>query len=307
MTGTVMYQYDSRPVLGLGELLWDCFPDGRMPGGAPANVAFHCGQLGLNGQVVSRVGQDAEGHELIEFLSGCAIGVEQVQRDAEYPTGKVTVEIAAGEPVYTIHEPAAWDYLAFDDILVETATNAKAICFGTLAQRGQVSRETIRRILAVAPEDCLRICDLNLRAPWFDKKVVEDSLSLAHVVKLNESEVAVLSDMLEVGISEPRQFGLKLQSIFSVETVCITRGAHGCWLMRGHQTVDSLGIPVDIVDTVGAGDAFSAAMTFGLIHQWPLINIAEFSNRMGAFVASRRGAMPELSAELREFSKSFEN
>ncbi|NLE38521.1 MAG: hypothetical protein GX621_10900 [Pirellulaceae bacterium] len=354
-----MTDYSSeRPiVVGLGELLWDCFGDSRRPGGAPANVAFQANQLGCRGVVCSRVGDDPLGRELIDFLDGQGLETRWVQRDVRHPTGTVTVDASrADHPEYTIHEGAAWDHLEFNGDLEDLMSRASAVCFGSLAQRSPASRETIHRALTAATgangsrdsvdsgedaavEDataadatfaerkatlgerkatlgereatlgerkatlgrsdrgCLVVCDVNLRQHWFDRATIERSLAAANAVKLNEHEVVVLAELLAAESAEPIAFAHAVRQRYDVETVCVTRAERGCLMIAGDETVDSLGVPVEVADAVGAGDAFTAAWIFGQLQGWPLERQAKLANRVGAMVAASRGAMPPLADE----------
>jgi fructokinase len=286
-------------VVGLGELLWDCFADERHPGGAPANVAFMSRQLGLRGTVCSRVGRDALGDELLEFLRRHRLDTDYVQRDADHKTGWVTVDLTRPQhPEYTIHEDVAWDYLAFDEPTRGLASQAAAICFGTLAQRSDASRETIYACLDAAPADCLRVYDVNLRRPWYERRHVERSLHRANLVKLSEEEVVALTEMLDLGMDDPHFFANTIRQAYEVDLVCVTRGARGCLLVDGEGFSDRPGIPIEAADPVGAGDALTAALIYAQLRGWPREPSAEFANRVAALVASRPGAMPELGGEL---------
>ncbi len=290
---------DSRKiVVGLGELLWDCFPDSRRPGGAPANVAYHAAQLGANGVVCSRVGQDADGDELLAYLRQHGLATACVQQDAAHPTGTVTVHTdRADSPSYTIHEDVAWDYLTLDDTWRGVLSQAAAICFGTLAQREPASRATIREALALG-RAALRVYDVNLRPPFFERALVEGSLQHADVVKLNDQEVPTLGDLLGLPAETPAAFAAAMLARFACRFVCVTRGARGCVLVAESEApVEVPGQRVTVADTVGAGDAFTAGLTFGLIEEWPLHVTATFANRVGGLVASRPGAMPAVSDE----------
>lgn len=289
----------SRPVVvGLGELLWDCFDDSRRPGGAPANVAFQAGQLGCRGVVCSRVGCDMLGDELVDFIAGQELATDWIERDADHPTGTVTVDTTrANHPEYTIHERVAWDHLEFDAALEELMAGAAAVCFGTLAQRASVSRETIHRALARTSPECLVVCDVNLRQQWYDREVLQRSLGAAGLVKLNDHEVSVLAELLGTASAEHVAFAREIRRRFDVDTVCVTRGGRGCLLVSADEVVDVPGTAVEVVDTVGAGDAFTAAWIAGRLRLWPLDSQASFANRVGALVASRAGAMPTLRDE----------
>jgi len=288
-----------RPtVVGLGEALWDCFGAQRRPGGAPANVAFHANQLGCRGAVCTRVGADALGDELVALLAAQGLETQAVARDPEHPTGTVTVELSAnGHPKFTIHEGVAWDALEFDDPAGRLAHEADAVCFGTLAQRAECSRKAIRSFLSAVQGGCLAVYDVNFRQHWYEAGTVGWSLDRADVVKLNSDEVEPLAELLDLPPASPAEFVGALRRRYNLRVVCLTRGDRGCLLEDARGTVDLPGIPVDVVDTVGAGDAFTAALIFGLLHDWPLEAAGGLANEVGALVASRSGAMPALHAE----------
>lgn len=284
-------------IVGLGEVLWDCFTDSRRPGGAPANVAFHAQQLGHRGIISSRVGDDELGGELLEYLESRGMDTRHIQRDPQRPTGYVTVDTARpNAPSYVIHENVAWDYLDFDDALEKLMKEASAVCFGTLAQRRPTSRETIRRALEAA-RDGVVVYDVNLRQSWYQRGWIEDSLRVADVVKMNVDEIAVLSDVLETGTSEPKELADVLGERYGLELVCITRAERGCRLFAGKDAVDEPGVRVDVADAVGAGDAFTAALVSARLRGWTLGATAWFANHVGALVAGREGAMPDLEEE----------
>lgn len=286
-----------KTVVGIGELLWDCFGELRRPGGAPANVAFHATQLGLNGVICSRVGSDAMGDALLQHLRGQGLETQYIQRDAEHPTGTVTVETTrVDQPSYRIHENVAWDHLEFDNRLCTLVENASAVCFGTLAQRSPQSRATIIRALG-ASQRALRVYDINLRPPYYTQQTIEASLQLADVVKLNIGEVAVVAPMLGLEPDDVQGFSEAFRVSYGVRLVCITRGQHGCIAISKKERVEVPGRRVSVVDTVGAGDAFTAALVCGLLNAWPLGRIAHFANEIGALVAGRTGAMPVLREE----------
>ena len=298
---------DQPIVVGVGELLWDCFPDARRPGGAPANVAFHARQLGLNGVIFSRVGRDQLGDELIQFVADHGLSTGYVQRDDRHETSRVTVDLTRPEhPAFIIHEHAAWDYLALDPDTTKVMGNAAAICFGTLAQRSQTSRDTIHGCISVASSTCSIVYDVNLRAPWYDRDWIERSLHAAQIVKLNAEELHTLASLLELGTDRPQSVAQQLLGLFNVELVCVTRGTQGCLLVDGTRIADAPGIEVDVSDPVGSGDAFTAALIFATLRGWRLEATAGFANQVAALVASQPGAMPELSQPFAEIVSRFE-
>lgn len=289
---------ESSPVLvGIGELLWDCFEDGRRPGGAPANVAYHANQLGLRGLVASRVGTDNLGEELSAFLRAQGLDTRLIQRDPGHATSTVDVHHARTGPAYTIHEDVAWDYLDMPAELVATIDGCAAVCFGTLAQRSTTSRLTIQQCVERA-RHAWRIYDVNLRPPFFDRAWIEPSLRLCRVVKLNHEELPQIGELLGLASESPPELAAGLRSQFDIELVCVTRGGGGCALYAVDETVDVPGAHVVVADTVGAGDAFTAALSAGLVWGWPLHAIGPFANGVGGLVATRQGAMPEIRAEL---------
>ncbi|QDV48552.1 carbohydrate kinase family protein [Gimesia fumaroli] len=295
-------------VIGLGELLWDCFGDERRPGGAPANVAFQANQLGCQGTVVTRVGQDELGTELLDFLKQQQLSTEYVQIDTTFPTGTVTVEFSdANDPQYTIHEQVAWDHLEFNDKLAELMKQAQAVCFGTLAQREADSRESIHECLAATSSDCLVVYDINLRQKYYDRDWIERSLSAAKIVKLNQDEVQVLSELLAISAEDLQIFAQHLQQVYGVDAVCITRGSEGCLIYADNQQYEIPGSPVEVADAVGAGDAFTAALISRRLLGWGWEQAALFANRVGGLVASQAGAMPVLRVEFERLSQEIQN
>jgi fructokinase len=293
-------QSEPFQLIGLGELLWDCFPDRRLPGGAPANVAFHAQQLSLTTAVATRVGQDELGDELCEFLKTQGLNTDLVQRDPVHHTGTVTVSPNSdGRTDYRFLEDSAWDFLESDPNLMKAVRAAKAICFGTLAQRQPGTRGTIHQCLRAAGRDCLIVYDVNLRPPFFEKDWIRRSIEQASVVKMNADEVKILCQMLEIPSSENVRFAKWLLDHYrNLDLVCITRGGEGCLAVSCAESIDLPGIPITVADTVGAGDAFTAAIIFGQIEGWPLSLSVELANRFGSLVASRPGAMPVLRDEL---------
>ncbi len=296
----------SPEFIGLGELLWDCFPDRRLPGGAPANVAFDVQQLGLSAATVTRVGCDALGDEICGFLKSQGLSIDLVQRDPLHGTGTVTVEPTLTGTTYTFLPDSAWDFLAPQPELIAAMQSARAICFGTLAQRSTISRETIHFCLAAASPDCLIVYDVNLRPPFYEREWIERSLRRARIVKLNDDEVRVLSQMFATGTNSDLDFARHLLNEQpQLELVCVTRGANGCLAVSRTEVVDAPGIAVQVVDTVGAGDSFTAALIQTRLAGWPLRRSVEFANRVGSLVASRPGAMPVLRDELAALRREF--
>ena len=288
----------TRRVAGIGEVLWDRFPDGDRLGGAPANFTFHAGQLGATARIVSRIGRDADGNRLAGLLEKRGLSGEFLQRDPAHPTGLVRVKLQDGQPSYVIESPVAWDFLELTDDLKKLAAGLDAVCFGTLAQRHPVSRRTIQEFVRLCPKTTLRLFDINFRQNFFSPETIEFGLSQATALKLNGDELVQLAGLF----GWPTQAETALAEIFNrypVEVIALTHGADGCEIRTRGQAVRAKTPKITCVDAVGAGDAFSAALVTGLLANQPLEKIAEQANRVGAYVASRAGAMPELPPEFK--------
>ncbi|MBD3672473.1 MAG: carbohydrate kinase [Planctomycetaceae bacterium] len=298
---------DQPIVIGLGELLWDCFQDSRRPGGAPANVAYQANQLGCEGVVCSRIGQDALGEELAAFLESQGISTRTLQFDSEHATGTVTVEMKEGNhPEYTIHEDVAWDAMEFTPDWQKVMQSAAAVCFGSLAQRHEPSHHTIHQCLDTTGKDCLIVYDVNLRQDFYSRDILEESLKACRVVKLNHEELSVIGSLLEISDADEQQFARDLQSRYGVEMIVLTRGENGCLLLSEDDVVDVPGQKIEVADAVGAGDAFTAGLISALLKDWPLRTAGQFANSVGAMVASRSGAMPDLKSEYSELIDQFQ-
>jgi fructokinase len=270
----------------IGELLWDVLPDRRTLGGAPANVAYHLNRLGVSARLVTRIGHDEAGEAALAQLEARRVDVAGVQRDPHLPTGAAHVLLdAQGHASYAFTTPAAWDALE-----PSSSAAADAVVFGTLAQRGARSRATIR---ALAGSARLAVCDLNLRAPYWDAEVIDESLRLATILKLNEDEVALLAGETTQGAGNVQAFASGLAARYELEAVCITRGAAGAGLWTESTWYERPAARVLVVDTVGAGDAFLAALLAARLEgrSWELA--LECATRLGGLVASLPGAMPE--------------
>jgi fructokinase len=305
-------------ILGIGELLWDIVPDGMRLGGAPANFAVMAARLGNHAAILSRIGRDDLGRQAIDRLNTIIdpMPVETgfLQVDQLHETGRVTVSFADGEPHYTIHEPAAWDFLELSDAWVQLAARADAICFGSLAQRNQQARQTIQTLAAEASSTCIRVFDVNLRAPFYSAEILEESLELATVVKMNDAEAPLVLDLLDLTIEEAPGPGEALSTtVFlraaaerllaefpSLQMVAATRGSRGSLLVTRDEWNEHPGFPVKVADGIGAGDAFTAAMTHYMLRGADLATLNEAGNRWGGWMASQSGAMPALPNAIRD-------
>ncbi len=309
-------------VLGIGELLWDIVPaDGHsgnvdidksasriaLLGGAPANFAVMAGRLGSHAAILSRIGRDELGRKAVDKLDPLPIDTSFLQVDPEHETGRVTVDFMDGQPRYTIHEPAAWDFLSLSNQWVRQAERADAICFGSLAQRCQASRHTIQSLAAETRANCIRVFDVNLRPPFISGEVLQESLELATVVKMNDEELPQVLRLLGLSSDEERS-RLQLRSgadrllaeFPSLQLVAITRGSQGSLLVKREEWSDHPGCPVQHADSIGAGDAFTAALTHYMLRGASLATVNEAGNRWGGWVASQSGAMPALPDSVRE-------
>ena len=267
----------------IGELLWDVLPTGRVLGGAPANVAFHLRQLGLPVRLVTRLGRDEFGEAACEALRANGLPVDDVQWDDELPTGAAHVTLdAAGQAAYRFVTPAAFD------AMVAPAFAPEVVVFGSLAQRDERSASALQAFVARAGR---RVYDINLRPPFTPMAVVARSLPLANVVKVNEEEAALLAQALSLPLDLPA-FAAELAGRYGTEVVCITRGPGGAAAWRAGEWAEVPGVGVEAVDTVGAGDAFLAALVQGWLAGAAPRELLERANRLGAYVAARRGAMP---------------
>jgi fructokinase len=285
-------------IIGIGEILWDLLPGVKKLGGAPANFAHVSNALGNHGIVLSRVGADEFGSEILAELKTKALTNEFIQIDVQNPTGIVNVEIENGQPSYEIVEPVAWDFMELSGAWREIAARADAVCFGSLAQRNAVSRETILEFVKLTRN--LRVFDVNLRQKFFSVEILRESLDIANVVKLNHEELPRIAQMFEIKNQNARQAAGEMISRFDLELVCVTRGASGSVLVTKNEFSENAGLEIEVADTVGAGDAFTAALVNGLLRGWNLNNINEFANKVGAFVASQTGAMPAFPEEFRQ-------
>ncbi len=291
----------SKPIniLALGEVLWDVFPDGPRFGGAPANFACACAEMGgerVHVQLASAVGNDQLGDEARQRLFSQRVDVSLIATRPE-PTGQVLVELdAQGRASYLFIEDPAWDHLELNDELLSAARQADVIYFGTLGQRSAVSRETIRSLLKASSPTCLRVFDINLRPPHWTAAVLSSSFDFANVVKLNDEELPHVGKHLDTPTSA-RFALLELCSRYNLKIVALTRGSNGSMVLDSTGTFHELPAkPVKIVDTVGAGDAFTAALALGLAFGHPLDKLQQAAVDAAAFVCTQPGGTPVFPA-----------
>ena len=289
-------------VIGIGEILWDVFPDGPRFGGAPANFACSVAELArerIHVYTAGGVGADDLGGRAIEALHLHGVDTSCVAM-VDRPTGQVLVELdAAGGASYAFAANAAWDNFAWSEELQKLAARADAVCFSTLGQRSGISRQTIQQFLRATPAKCLRVLDINLRPPFWNEAVVLQSLQLANVLKVNDAELSVLADVLGWRGAD-HELLQQLVDRFSLQVVALTRGSAGALLLsESGESSDLPGQPTVVADTVGAGDSFAAALVVGLLSGLPLATINAWGNRVAAFVSSHPGATPHFPDHLK--------
>lgn len=284
--------------VGLGEILWDVLPDTRMLGGAPANFAYHVNALGGAGIPVSRVGDDELGSEALSILAFNRLNIDAVSVDPEHPTGTVDAHINAnGVATYVFPDDVAWDFITLDENAMSLAAKADAICFGTLAQRSEVSRRAIHSFLQGAP-NALKIYDINLRQNFYSSEIVTTSLGLADVLKINDDELITMTEMFALPGGE--QTALEaLMDRHSLKLCVLTRGDKGSLILSKDEVSDLPGQPTRVVDTIGAGDSFTAALALAYLHGWPLDEVNRYAAKVAAHVCGLPGAMPEMPKYLR--------
>lgn len=284
-----------RPkIVSLGETLWDLFPDGERFGGAPANFACHAALAGADVSILSAVGDDSRGRKAREVLASYRIDVSQLQVNAK-PTGSVGVRLdSRGKPSFTIHEDAAWDQIEWNAAIKDLLSQADLVYFGTLGQRSEISRRTIRRCLELAGElGTPRLLDVNLRQPYFDRAMICESIHHATTLKLSDDELEVVAEeTLGLKSGDPIQTVQALQQNAGLERVVLTRGAEGAFLVEGDLVLEQTGFPTEVRDTVGAGDAFTAGFAVGLLKGDEATTVLRDACQRAARVCSINGAVP---------------
>lgn len=288
-----------KKIVGFGELLWDCLPTGRQIGGAPGNFAFHAMQCGLDGVMVSAVGNDASGDDILAEAD--RRGLKYVCARTDHPTGWVEVQLdAAGVPQYIIHEEVAWDYIPFTPRLERLAREADAVCFGSLAQRSRESRATLKRFLNLMKPEALKVFDINLRQNFFTKEVISESLQAASILKLNDEEIEVVAKLLGYEYKDYESACRRIMADYNLTLVILTCGASGSYVFSPEETSYMDTPKVEVADTVGAGDAFTASFIASYMQGKSLKESHQLAVEIAAFVCTQKGAMPILNAENRK-------
>lgn len=286
-------------VVGMGEALWDVLPEGKKIGGAPANFAYHVSQFGLPSCVVSAVGDDDLGREIVENFT--SKGLNQLIAEVPYPTGTVQVEIdQAGIPQYDIKENVAWDNIPYTDQLESLAKRTKAVCFGSLAQRNVVSRETINRFLDAMPQsdDSLVVFDVNLRQGFYNKEILCNSMTRCNILKINDEELVTVSRMFGYPGIDLQDKCWILLGKYNLKMLILTCGINGSYVFTPGNVSFQPTPKVEVADTVGAGDSFTAAFISSILKGRSVQEAHSRAVRTSAYICTKKGAMPILPAEL---------
>ena len=288
-----------RYVVGLGEVLWDVLPEGKKLGGAPANFAYHAGQfLGMDSTIaVSALGEDKLADETIEALK--EHGLNDLLPRVPYPTGTVQVQLdEQGIPTYDIKENVAWDNIPFDDDIAEIARNCRAVCFGSLAQRNVVSRETIQKFLDATPADCLKIFDINLRQQFYTQEILRKSFQRCNILKINDEELVLIGRMFGYpGLDIENKCWLILGK-YNLDMLVLTCGTNGSYVFTpGHVSFQETP-KVKVADTVGAGDSFTGSFVGSILNGKSVPEAHRTAVQVSAYVCTQNGAMPNYPEEL---------
>ena len=297
----------TKKILSFGEILWDVIDKQEYIGGAPFNLAAHLSQLQCSSFLISAVGKDVRGQNALREAKKVGVETELIQEKADYPTGWVEVKFSAEEePVYEIHENVSYDYITYNEEIQKKLVSNEFdfFCFGTLAQRNSVSSRTLCQIL-----DSISVtrifCDINLRQNYYTKEILQQALAKTDILKLNQEEVKVLNKLfLSVEASQEKLIAYLLEK-FSLEVVCVTLGSQGCQVYTESRKKLLPGVKVSTVDTVGAGDAFSAGFIYYFLETGDYFRAAEFGNFLGGLTASCRSAVPVY--EYKEVIDQFNN
>ena len=287
-----------RLVVGLGEVLWDMLPEGRKIGGAPVNFAYHAGQFGIDTMAVSAIGNDKLGEDTIAEMNGKHLN--HIFPSVPYPTGSVQVSLdEKGVPAYDIKENVAWDNIPFTNEIESVARSCRAVCFGSLAQRNAVSRNTIRKFIESTPSGCIRIFDINLRQNFYTSNVIHDSLELCNILKINDEEIMLVSRMFNYDSSNIENVCRTIMEDFSLEMVILTCGTKGSYIFT-KGGVSLMPTPkVNVADTVGAGDSFTGSFCAAILRGLPVAEAHKKAVEVSAYVCTQNGAMPEIPESMK--------
>jgi fructokinase len=282
-------------IAGIGEVLWDVYPDAARFGGAPANFACHAAALGAEAWMASTVGVDELGDRALDALEGAGVECGTVERDGEHDTGQVLVTLdSSGHASYKFADDSAWDHVEWSAALESLAGRCDAVCFGTLGQRSPISRATIQRFVGATPQQALRMFDVNLRQQFFDRRTIDASLQVASAVKLNEEELPKVAELCEIYASTPRHMLRELVERYDLRLAALTCGVGGALLIARDEESTCPAVPTKVVDTVGAGDAFTATLVPDFLREMPLAEVNRHANAVASFVCSQPGAVVKL-------------
>ncbi len=290
-------KYMKQVIVGLGEALWDCLPEGKKLGGAPANFAYHAGQFGHDSLAVSAVGNDPLGQETLDEFD--KKGVKYLMPKVDYMTGTVQVELDVdGVPTYDIKEGVAWDNIPFTPEIETVAKNSRAVCFGSLAQRSSVSRQTIQKFLEATPKGCLKIFDINLRQNFYSKEIITNSLKHANILKINDEELVTIGRLFGYpGLDIENKCWLLLGK-YNLDMLVLTCGVNGSYVFAPNLQSFRETPTVEVADTVGAGDSFTGAFASAILAGMPITEAHKLAVDVSAYVCTQNGAMPKLPKKL---------
>ncbi len=287
---------DKKYIVGLGEVLFDVLPTGAQLGGAPANFAYHAGQHGLHSVAVSAIGNDALGEEALRLLDEKKL--KYVLPKVDYPTGTVQVSLdAEGVPTYDIKQGVAWDNIPFTDDIKEVAVNCGAVCWGSLAQRSEVSREMIYKFIDHTPADCLKIFDINLRQNFYNKDIICESMKRCNVLKINDEELVTIGRLFGYpGLDIENKCWLILGK-YNLDMLVLTCGVNGSYVFTPGEVSFQETPKVEVADTVGAGDSFTGTFCASILKGKSVKEAHKLAVEVSAYVCTQSGAMPEIPAE----------
>lgn len=284
-------------IIGIGEILWDVFPEGKILGGAPANFAYHVSQFGFEGYALSAIGDDELGNEICESLKNK--NLNSLIETVAFPTGTVQVTLDdKGIPQYEICENVAWDNIPFTKKAEELAKQTQTVCFGSLAQRSKVSRNTIRQFLSMLPKTALKIFDINLRQHFYSLEIIESSLELSNILKINDDEVLIMSKLLNWETKSELEICTLLLKNYNLDIVVLTKGTQGSYVITPGETSFKPTPLVEVADTVGAGDSFTAGFVVALLQGKSISEAHQLAVDVSAYVCTQHGAMPALREDL---------